>query len=54
MPAPVTKRKCRNPDCAKWTLLVFFTEVCPVCKVPYGKWEVGLDQMVDVDTRKRK
>lgn len=43
----VTKRKCRNPDCAKVTMLAFFAEVCPACKTPYGKWEVGLDRTVD-------
>jgi len=47
MPAPVTKRKCRNPECAKVSILAFFVATCPACKFPYGQWEIGLDQTVN-------
>jgi hypothetical protein len=52
MPAPVTRRKCRNEACGKVSILAFMVENCPACKQPYGNWAIGYDTVVEPPTKK--
>lgn len=42
-----TERKCRSEACGKWWFFgadtAMSTSVCPFCRTPYGKIELGLD-----------